>query len=336
MVISIPLGFFAGIGGASKIGVLIKGSNYLETLAKSEILVFDKTGTLTQGSFDVQKIKPVKISDEQLLRIATYCESYSNHPISLSLKNAYGKTIDNSLVSDIKELSGLGIYAKIDGKDALVGNEKLMQQYNIDYIKCDDVGTVLYVALSNQFLGCIVIGDKLKDDALTAIQGLKSLNVKKTVMLTGDVKSVADSVGNQLGIDEVYSELLPTDKAKKLEEIMKSKSENGSVVFVGDGINDSPVLALADVGIAMGALGSDSAIEAADVVVMTDEPSKITNSIKLARKTIKIVKSNIIFALAVKLIVLLLSAFGISTMWEAVFADVGVSILCVLNSLRVL
>ncbi len=361
LVISIPLGFFAGIGGAAKIGVLVKGGNYLEILANTNTVVFDKTGTLTEGTFEVQEIHPIGISEDELLKIAAYSENYSTHPISLSLKKAYGKDIDDSLVSDIKEFSGLGIMSTFDNKDVLIGNEKLMQKYNIDFNKCEKTGTILYIAIDNKFVGHILISDKLKSDAVKAIKSLRKCNVKKIVMLTGDKKSVADDIAKQLDIDEVYSELLPNDKAEKLQKIINhlnnsttsqnpkssSSSKKGknaklsikkrnNVAFVGDGINDSPVLALADVGIAMGAIGSDSAIEAADIVIMTDEPSKLSDSIKLSRKTMKIIKQNIIFSLIVKFIVLLLSAFGLSTMWEAVFADVGVCIISILNSLRAL
>ncbi len=336
LVLSIPLGFFAGIGSASKMGILIKGGNYLERLANSEIIVFDKTGTLTKGTFEVQKIDAVNISKQELLKLATFSENYSNHPISLSLKNAYGKEIDLNSISDFQEISGFGISCKIDGKEVLIGNEKWMKQNNIDYIKSNEVGTILYIALEKNFVGSIIIADQIKEDSKQAISDLKNQSIKKTVMLTGDKKEISENIAKELQIDEVYSELLPTDKAKKLEEIMASKSPNENVIFVGDGMNDSPVLALSDVGIAMGGLGSDSSIEAADVVLMTDEPSKICNAIRLSKKTMIIVRQNIIFAIFVKLLVLALSAFGLSTMWSAVFADVGVSIICVLNSLRIL
>ncbi len=336
LVLSIPLGFFAGIGKASKIGVLVKGGNYLELLADSEIVVFDKTGTLTKGTFEVQKIKAIGMSEEELLKLATYSENYSNHPISLSLKQAYGKDIDTSLISDFKEFSGFGISSKIDNKEVLVGNEKWMKKENIDYIKCNEIGTILYIALEKKFAGYIIIADQIKDDSEQLILNLKNQSIKRTIMLTGDKKEVGEYVAKKLGIDEVYAELLPTDKATKLEEIMKLKSSKGNVIFVGDGMNDSPVLALSDIGIAMGALGSDSAIEAADIVIMTDEPSKLNSAIILSKKTMTIVKQNILFAIFVKLLVLTLSAFGLSTMWAAVFADVGVSIICVLNSLRIL
>ncbi len=336
LVLSIPLGFFAGIGSASKIGILVKGGNYLERLANSEIVVFDKTGTLTKGTFEVQKIEAFNISEEELLELASYSENYSNHPISLSLKNAYKKEIDTSLISDFEEVSGFGISCKVDNKSILIGNEKWMKKNNIDYIKSNEIGTILYVALEKKFVGSIIIADQIKEDSKYAISNLKKQSIKKTVMLTGDKKEISENVAMNLGIDEVYAELLPTDKAEKLEEIINSKSSNGNVVFVGDGMNDSPVLALSDVGVAMGMLSSDSSIEAADVVIMTDEPSKLCNAINLSRKTMTIVRQNIVFAIFVKLLVLVLSAFGLSTMWSAVFADVGVSIICVLNSLRIL
>ncbi len=336
LVISIPLGFFAGIGGASKEGILIKGSNYLEYLSKAEIAVFDKTGTLTEGIFEVQEINPIGISKSELLEIATYAENYSNHPISLSLKKAYNKEIDSELISNVEELPGLGISCTVNGKNVLIGNDKLMEKHKIDYVKSGEIGTILYVSLDKKYVGNILISDKVKKDAYNTIKNLKENNIKKTIMLTGDRKSVGEAVAHKLNIDEVYTDLLPTDKAEKLEQIIKTKTKNGKVIFVGDGINDSPVLALSDIGIAMGALGSDSAIEAADIVIMTDELSKIVSSIKLSKRTLKIVKQNIIFSIFVKLIILCLSAFGISTMWEAVFADVGVSIIAILNSLRAL
>ena len=336
LVISIPLGFFGGIGAASKIGILVKGSNYLEALSHIETIVFDKTGTLTKGTFEVQKIEAVHFSKEELLKFAAYAENYSNHPISLSLKKAYGQEINSNLIAKTEELSGLGIWAKVEEKDILIGNEKLMQENQISYTKCDEIGTVLYVAIENTYAGYIVIADKIKEDAKQTIQNLKAKHIKQTIMLTGDRKIVGESVAHQLGIDKVYAELLPSGKAEKLEEIMKEKSKNGKVAFVGDGMNDAPVLALSDIGIAMGGLGADSAIEAADIVIMTDEPSKIVNSIQIAEKTLRIVKENIIFAIFIKVVILLLSAFGFSTMWEAVFADVGVSIIAILNALRIL
>ena len=336
LVISIPLSFFGGIGGASKIGILIKGSNYLEQLSKTEIVVFDKTGTLTEGVFEVQKIEPVTISSEELLKIAATAENYSNHPISLSLKKAYNKKINEDEIINSKEIAGLGLISKIGDKDVLVGNEKLMNKYKVKYTKSDDIGTILYIAINQEFAGYIVISDKIKDDSKNAILNLKKNNIKNLVMLTGDKKSVGESVAKDLGINKVYTDLLPDEKVKKVEELLKSKSENGKLAFVGDGINDAPVLAISDIGIAMGALGADSAIEAADIVIMTDEPSKIVNAINISKKTMRIVKENIIFAISIKILVLILSAIGISTMWEAVFADVGVSIIAILNALRIL
>ena len=336
LVISIPLSFFGGIGGASKIGILIKGSNYLEALAKSEIIVFDKTGTLTEGVFEVQKIEAVGITEEKLIRYAALAESFSNHPIAQSVKKAYGKEIDSKLVTSTNELTGLGIESIIEDKDVIIGNEKLMISKNIDYNKCKDIGTVLYVAIDQKYCGYILISDKIKEDSKAAIKQLKNSNVSQTVMLTGDKKDVGEFVANEIGIDKVYTDLLPDGKVEKVEELMKQKSEKGKLVFVGDGINDAPVLALSDIGIAMGGLGSDAAIEAADVVIMTDEPSKISKAISLSKKTLRIVKENIFFAIFVKIVVLVLCAFGVSTMWEAVFADVGVSIIAILNALRVL
>ena len=336
LVISIPLSFFGGIGGASKMGILIKGSNYLEQLANTEIIVFDKTGTLTEGVFEVQKVKAIDISEDELLKITAYAENYSNHPISLSVRKAYGKEIDEKQIQDTDELSGRGIVAKIENKEILVGNEKLMNEKQIKFDKCKDIGTVLYIAINGKFAGYIVISDKIKKDSKEAIEDLKKNNVKETIMLTGDRKAVGESVAKELGIDKVYTELLPNDKVKKVENILKETSENGKLAFVGDGINDAPVLAISDIGIAMGGLGSDAAIEAADIVLMTDEPSKIVSAINLSKRTMKIVKENIIFAIFIKILVLILSAVGLSTMWWAVFADVGVSIIAILNALRVL
>ena len=314
----------------------MKGSNYLEALSNTEIVVFDKTGTLTEGVFEVQKINPVDISKEDLIKYAAYAESFSNHPIAISLIKAYGKSIDSKIISETSELSGLGVNAIVDGKNILVGNEKLMKEKNITYEKCNEIGTILYVAMDNKFVGTITISDKIKVDAKDSIERLKRNNVKKTIMLTGDKIKVAENVASKLNIDEVYAELLPSDKVEKVEELIKMKSDNGKLAFVGDGINDAPVLAISDIGIAMGGLGSDAAIEAADVVLMTDEPSKVVDAIKISRKTMRIVKQNIIFAISIKILVLILSAFGLSNMWEAVFADVGVSVLAILNSLRVL
>lgn len=336
LVISIPLSFFGGIGGASKIGILIKGSNYLEGLAKSEIIVFDKTGTLTEGVFEVQKIEAVGITEEKLIRYAALAESFSNHPIAQSVKKAYGKKIDSKLVTSTNELTGLGIESIIEDRDVIIGNEKLMISKNIDYNKCKDIGTVLYVAIDQKYCGYILISDRIKEDSKIAIKQLKNSNVSQTVMLTGDKKDVGEFVANEIGLDKVYTDLLPDGKVEKVEELMKQKSEKGKLVFVGDGINDAPVLALSDIGIAMGGLGSDAAIEAADVVIMTDEPSKISKAISLSKKTLRIVKENIFFAIFVKIVVLVLCALGVSTMWEAVFADVGVSIIAILNALRVL
>ena len=336
LVISIPLSFFGGIGGASKRGILIKGSNYLEALSNTEIAVFDKTGTLTKGVFEVQEVKSVDISNEELLKIAAYAENYSNHPISKSIKQAYNKPIDEKEIINSEELSGLGIVAKIGEKNVLVGNEKLMQEKQIEFKKCNKIGTILYIAIDGKYAGYILIADKIKDDAKQTIEELKKNDIKQTIMLTGDKKEVGESVAKEVGIDKVYTELLPTDKVQKVEELLKTKSPKGKLAFVGDGINDAPVLTLADIGIAMGGLGADSAIEAADIVIMTDEPSKIIKAIKLSKKTMRIVKENIVFAIFIKILVLVLTAFGLSTMWEAVFADVGVSIIAIINALRVL
>ena len=336
LVISIPLSFFGGIGGASKMGILIKGSNYLEALASTEIAVFDKTGTLTKGVFEVQKIETNNIGKDELLEIAAYAENYSNHPIAKSIKNAYKKDIDTNRIKNIKEISGHGISVTIDDKNVLIGNEKLMEENKIKYTKSEDVGTILYVAINNEYKGLIIISDEIKEDSKELVKNLKNLGVKKTVMLTGDKKTVGEDVGEKLRLDEVYTELLPNGKVEKVEKLMREKTEKGKLVFVGDGINDSPVLAMSDIGIAMGALGSDAAIEAADVVIMTDEPSKIADAIGLSRKTMKIVKENIVFAIFIKVLVLVLTAVGLSTMWEAVFADVGVSIIAIINALRML
>lgn len=336
LVISIPLGFFGGIGGASKIGILVKGSNYLEALANTELVVFDKTGTLTEGVFEVQKVECEGISKEDLLRYTAYAENHSTHPIATSVKKAYGKEINVTNISKVEEISGFGVIANVDGKDILVGNEKLMKEKNIQYTKCNEIGTILYVAIENEFVGYIVIADKVKKDSAKAISNLKNMNIKKTVMLTGDKKEVGENIAEKLRIDEVYTELLPDGKVKKVEELLKEKDAKAKLAFVGDGINDAPVLAISDIGIAMGGLGSDAAIEAADVVIMTDEPSKLVDAIKISKKTMRIVKENIIFAIGIKIAVLILSAFGLSTMWEAVFADVGVSIIAIINALRVL
>ena len=336
LVISIPLSFFGGIGGASKMGILIKGSNYLEALASTEIAVFDKTGTLTKGVFEVQKIETNNISKDELLEIAAYAENYSNHPIAKSIKNAYKKEIDTNRIKNIKEISGHGISVTVDDKNVLIGNEKLMEENKVQYTKSEDIGTILYIAINNEYKGLIIISDEIKEDSKGLVKNLKNLGVKKTVMLTGDKKTVGEDVGEKLRLDEVYTELLPDGKVEKVEKLMQEKTEKGKLIFVGDGINDSPVLAMSDIGIAMGALGSDAAIEAAYVVIMTDEPSKIADAIALSRKTMKIVKENIVFAIFVKVLVLILTAIGLSTMWEAVFADVGVSIIAIINALRML
>jgi Cd2+/Zn2+-exporting ATPase len=317
-------------------GVLIKGSNYLEALASTEIAVFDKTGTLTKGVFAVQKIESVSLPKEELLELSAYAENYSTHPIAKSIKEAYGKEIDEAKILNIQEVSGHGIKALVKGKDVLIGNTKLMAQNNIEFSECQEIGTVLYVAVNGKYAGYILISDEVKQDSLKAIKTLKANGVKQTVMLTGDRKEVGEDVAKKLQMDKVYTELLPDGKVEKVSELLKTKSEKGKLIFVGDGINDAPVLALADIGIAMGGVGSDAAIEAADIVIMTDEPSKISDGIALSRRTMKIVRQNIIFAIFVKILVLILSAFGISTMWEAVFADVGVSIIAILNALRVL
>lgn len=336
LVISIPLSFFGGIGGASKIGVLVKGSNYLEALSKVETVVFDKTGTLTKGVFEVQKIEAVGISEAELLKLSAYSEYYSNHPISKSIKKAFKEEIDEKQIIKTEELSGRGIYAQIGEKEVLVGNEKLMKEKGINFSECTEVGTILYVSVDDKYAGYILIADSVKEDSPNTIKQLKKNGIKKTVMLTGDRKNVGESVATKLGLDKVYAELLPDGKVEKVEELLKEKTAKGKLAFVGDGINDAPVLAISDIGIAMGGLGSDAAIEAADIVLMTDEPSKIVSSIKLSKKTMRIVKENIIFAIFIKVAVLVLTAFGLSTMWEAVFADVGVSIIAILNALRML
>lgn len=336
LVISIPLSFFCGIGALSNKGVLVKGSNYLEALANTEIVACDKTGTLTEGIFKVQEINTKNIKKEELLKYACYAEMHSNHPISLSLKEAYNESIDESKVSKTKEISGKGICAYIDKKRVLVGNELLMQEYKIEYEKCKSLGTIVYVAINDEFVGSIVIADKIKDDAYKAIDLFKENNVKRFIMLTGDLKEISRNVAKKLNIKEYHAELLPQDKVAIMEKLSNEKSAKGKLAFIGDGINDAPVLALADIGIAMGGLGSDAAIEAADVVIMTDEPSKLAEAIKVSKKNMKIVRENIIFAIGVKISVLILSALGLATMWASVFADVGVSILAILNALRIL
>lgn len=334
LVISVPLGFFAGIGGASKSGILIKGACYIEALSRPYAVVFDKTGTLTKGTFKVIKIQPVeKISADELLKYAAYAENYSTHPIATSLKETYGRNIDTSLIGNVEEISGNGIKAQIDNSEILVGNNKLMTKFGINYISQQNAGTVIYVAKNNEFVGSITISDELKTDSKATIKNLNKKQIK-TVMLTGDNSIPAEYIAKELDIPKVYSELLPAQKVEKLEELIST--QKGSVIFVGDGINDAPVLTRADVGIAMGGLGSDAAIEAADVVIMNDNPSKVVSAIKIAQKTMQIVKENIIFALGIKILFLILGAFGVITMWGAVFADVGVTLIAVLNSLRAL
>ena len=336
LVISVPLSFFGGIGGASRDGILVKGGNYLEVLAKAEIVVFDKTGTLTQGVFNVTAIHPDDCSEGQLLELAALAESWSDHPISRSLKEAYGKELDPARVSEAEELSGRGVRAVVDGRTICAGNDKLMEDIGVSWHPCHRVGTTVHVAADGVYLGHIVISDQVKPDAKEAIAALKSQGVRKTVMLTGDAREVGEDVAGRLGLDEVHTQLLPADKVDRVEALLKEKSAKGTLAFVGDGINDAPVLSRADVGIAMGALGSDAAIEAADVVLMDDKPSKIAVAIRIARRTRRIVLQNIVFALAVKLLVLLLGATGDATMWEAVFADVGVSVIAILNATRAL
>ena len=336
LVISIPLSFFAGIGGASNQGVLVKGSNYLETLAQTSYVVFDKTGTMTQGVFEVSGVHHNEISDEKLLEYAALAECSSSHPISKSLQKAYGKPIDRNRVTDIEEISGNGVTAKVDGISVAAGNAKLMKRLGISYQECHHVGTVIHMAVDGKYEGHILISDILKPHAKEAIAELKKAGIKKTVMLTGDSKRVADQVAKELGIGEVYSELLPADKVSKVEELLHQKSEKEKLAFVGDGINDAPVLSRADIGIAMGALGSDAAIEAADIVLMDDDPLKISKAIKIARKCIHFVYENIYFAIGIKILCLILGALGIANMWMAIFADVGVMIIAVLNAIRTL
>lgn len=336
LVISVPLGFFAGIGGASKCGILVKGSSYLELLSKPETIVFDKTGTLTQGCFKVVKIvQQEDTTKEELLELTAYAESYSNHPIALSIKKAYDKNIDKNRISEISEIAGNGVRAEINGCSILVGNENLLKNHNISYQKANETGTIVYTAKNSKFLGYIVISDELKEDAQKAIMELKKLKLQ-TVMLTGDTEDSGLTVAKELNIDKAYTQLLPIDKVDKIEDIIEQKTKTKSVIFVGDGINDAPVLTRADVGIAMGGLGSDAAIEAADVVIMDDKPTKVATAIKIAKQTLTIVKENIAFALGIKVLFLILGAFGFVTMWGAVFADVGVTLIAVLNSLRAL
>lgn len=336
LVISIPLSFFGGIGGASKCGVLIKGSNYLEALSKTEIVVFDKTGTLTKGSFAVTDIKPAGVEKKELLEIAAYAENYSNHPISLSIKRAYGQQIDTAQIESVEEIPGHGVKARIGGKVVLAGNAKLMEREAIEYDRSPIIGTVVHVAANGKYAGCMVIEDEIKEDAKQAIAALKEAGIRKTVMLTGDSDAVGQKVAEELNISQAYTGLLPAGKVEKMEELLKQKNPKGVLAFVGDGVNDAPVLARADIGIAMGGLGSDAAIEAADVVIMTDEPSKIAAVMRISKKTLRIVYQNIIFALAVKAVVLLLGALGMAGMWAAVFADVGVSVIAILNAIRAL
>lgn len=336
LVISIPLSFFAGIGGASREGVLVKGSSFLETLSQTKIVVFDKTGTMTKGVFEVNGIHHSPYKDEELLEYAALAESYSTHPISKSLQRAYGKPIDKNRVSDVEEIGGHGLTAKVDGKVVAAGNAKLMKKLGIEYHDCSHVGTIVHVAIDGKYAGHILISDVIKEHAAEAIAALKKSGIEKTVMLTGDAKNVADHVAAQLGIDEVCSELLPGDKVEKVEELLTKKSEKDKLAFVGDGINDAPVLSRADIGIAMGSLGSDAAIEAADIVLMDDDPLKISKAIRISRKCIRIVYENIYFAIGIKVICLVLGALGIANMWFAIFADVGVMILAVLNAIRTL
>ena len=336
LVISIPLSFFAGIGGASNAGVLVKGSNYLETLSRTKIVVFDKTGTLTQGIFEVNGIHHNELEDEKLVEYAALAESASSHPISKSLQKAYGREIDRSRVSDIREISGNGVTARVDGIEVAAGNDKLMKQLGIDYIECHVVGTIIHIAMDGKYAGHIVISDVVKPHSKDAVQQLRKAGVRRTVMLTGDIKKVADKVADDLGIDEVHSGLLPADKVEKVEELIRMKPDKDKLAFVGDGINDAPVLRRADIGIAMGAMGSDAAIEAADVVLMDDDPMQISKAIRISRKCLRIVYQNIVFAIGIKLICLALGALGIANMWLAIFADVGVMILAVLNAIRAL
>ena len=336
LVISVPLSFFGGIGGASRDGILVKGGSYLETLSQAEIVVFDKTGTLTKGVFNVTAIHPDKISEAELLELAAYAESYSDHPISRSIREAYGQDIDQSRVGAVEELAGRGVRAVIDGKTVCVGNSKLMDELGAKWHPCHHVGTTVHVEVDGLYAGHLVISDEVKPDAAEAIRKLKELGVQKTVMLTGDAQAVGERVGAELGLDEVHAQLLPAGKVERVEALLKEKSDKGALVFVGDGINDAPVLSRADVGVAMGGMGSDAAIEAADVVFMDDKPSKLADAIRIARKTRGIVRQNVVFALAVKLLVMVLGAFGVANMWEAVFADVGVSVIAILNAMRAL
>lgn len=336
LVISVPLSFFGGIGGASKDGILVKGGNYLEVLARTEIVVFDKTGTLTRGVFNVTAIHPDHCDQGQLLELAALAECWSDHPISRSLKEAYGREMDSSRVSNVEEVAGRGVRAVVDGHTVCAGNDKLMEDIGVSWHPCHRVGTTVHVASDGVYLGHIVISDEVKPDAKEAVAALKAAGVRKTVMLTGDAQAVGEDVASRLGLDEVHTQLLPADKVERVEELLKEVSPKGALAFVGDGINDAPVLSRADIGIAMGGLGSDAAIEAADIVLMDDKPSKIAHAIRIARRTLSIVRQNIVFALAVKLLVLVLSAVGLVSMWAAVFADVGVSVIAILNAMRAL
>ena len=336
LVISVPLSFFGGIGGASRQGILVKGGNYLEVLANTEIVVFDKTGTLTKGVFNVTAIHPEEYSESGLLEMAALAESYSDHPISRSLKEAWGQELDASRVGEVEELSGRGVRAQVYGNTVCAGNDKLMEDIGVKWHPCHHVGTTVHVAVEGKYTGHIVISDEVKPDAKEAIAALKAQGVKKTVMLTGDAKAVGESVAKDLGLDEAYTQLLPGDKVERVEALLSQKSPKGKLAFVGDGINDAPVLSRADIGIAMGALGSDAAIEAADIVLMDDKPSKIAKAMEISKRTLRIVRQNIVFALAVKLLVLALTPFGIANMWEAVFADVGVMVIAILNASRAL
>lgn len=337
LVISVPLSFFGGIGGASKAGILIKGSNYLEALAKAKTVVMDKTGTLTKGTFEVTQVRPVGMEQERLLEIVAYAESYSDHPISLSLKRAYGKQIDSERVTEVEVISGMGVCARVDGRAVAAGNERLMKRVGALPGQVEEhSGTIVYAAVDGKYAGYILIADQLKKDAKMAISSLRQEGITKTVMLTGDGGASAKAVADSLGIDEVCAELLPADKVEQVERLLEQKEKKSTLVFIGDGINDAPVLSRADVGIAMGALGSDAAIEVADVVIMDDKPSKLSLAIRICRKTLGIVRQNIVFALAVKVVVMILGAIGIATMWEAVFADVGVSVIAILNAMRAL
>ena len=336
LVISVPLSFFGGIGGASRQGILVKGGNYLEVLADTELVVFDKTGTLTKGVFQVTAIHPEGVSQQELLELAALAESYSDHPISRSLKEAWGKALDTARVGQVEELSGRGVRAQVDGKEVWAGNGKLMEEIGLAYRPSGQVGTVVHVAAQGRYLGYILIADEVKPDAKEAIAALKAQGVKKTVLLTGDAKDVGEAVAQELGLDEAYTQLLPGDKVERVEALLQETSPKGKLAFVGDGINDAPVLSRADIGIAMGALGSDAAIEAADLVLMDDKPSKIAKAMEISKRTLRIVRQNIVFALAVKLLVLMLTPFGLANLWEAVFADVGVMVLAILNASRAL